>query len=331
MGVQNPNNWHWVDKNCIQWSKDYFTKKLVGLKATVDGTTVKVTSLRSLTGHADVCQRKGRIISIFDLQMKLSFESETAKGVISIPEIAFDTEPEDYQFNLSFDKEDEKIRPILRRNLIPQIKEVLVNFGPTLIQVHGSDIQEDASHVHSKFTKENQKLSYIKPKVVERTAINKSVDTKKEPQSESIPEIKEKDNVPKYNVTTLDFSSTFNTTAEQLYTTLIQPERVALWTRSEPDVNPVEGGRFRLFGRNIEGKFLKLVPNKSIEMLWRINDWKEGHYTRITITLNQGDGETKMDFHLEGVPIGEEELVQQNFEDKYIKTIKMTFGFGAVL
>ncbi|QPG74327.1 hypothetical protein FOA43_001654 [Brettanomyces nanus] len=330
MGVQNPNNWHWVDKNCIKWSREYFEKRLVGLEGNEGETTVKVTALRSLEGDAEVCQRKGRVISLFDLKLILAFESDTAKGTIHIPEVAFDTEPDDYQFNLSFDKEDAKTRPVLRERLIPKIRKVLEEFGPTLIHVNGSDIQEDESKVKSTFTKANQSMSYVRPKVVERTTINKSV--VKKDSNESV----HKSGVisgstPKYNTTSLQFSSTFNTSAEQLYNTLIQPERVALWTRSQPDIKPVEGSEFHLFGGNIEGKLVKLVSNKQIVMLWRISDWKQGHYTTITIDLDEGDGETKMSFDLQGVPIGEEELVQDNFQEKYIRTIKMTFGFGAVL
>ncbi|VEU23005.1 DEKNAAC104143 [Brettanomyces naardenensis] len=328
MGVQNPNNWHWVDKNCIKWAGEYFNSKLVGLEATEADTSVKVTELRSMEGDAEVCQRKGRVISLFDLKLILAFESQATKGTISIPEVAFDTEPDDYQFNLSFDKEDDKTRGLLRKELIPQIRTALVDFGPTLIQANGSDIQIDQSRVNSKFTKANQELSYIKPKVVERTAINKPQVIKKDDRSVNKGA---DDYAPKYNTTKLDFSSKFHASAEQLYDTLLQPERVALWTRSEPDIKPVEGSEFHLFGGNIEGRLLKLVPNKQIVMLWRLRDWKRGHYTKITIDLDQGDSETKMSFSLNGVPIGEEELVQENFEEKYIKTIKMVFGFGAVL
>lgn len=331
MGVQNPNNWHWVQKNCLDWSKEYFNKTLVGLKSTDNDITVSITKLNSLDGDCDVCQRKGRVITIFDMKMVLQFESETAKGTITIPEVAFDTEPDDYQFQLNFMKEDEKTRPILRKKLIPQVKKILVNFGPTLVQVHGAGIQEDSSKVHSKLTKENHDLSFIRPKVVENTVMNKGSEEKKTRTVKDVDVSESESGVPKYNVTSLDFSSNFNTTAEQLYKTLLDPQRVSIWTRGPPDINPVEGGSFRLFGGNIEGKILKLDENKSIQMLWRINDWKEGHFAKITITLKQGDGETRMSFHIDGVPVGDEELVQQNFEDKYIRTIKMTFGFGTVL
>lgn len=32
-----------------------------------------------------------------------------------------------------------------------------------------------------------------------------------------------------------------------------------------------------------------------------------------------------------GIPVGEEDRVRGNFEDYYIRSIKITFGFGAVL
>ncbi|GMF04845.1 unnamed protein product [Ambrosiozyma monospora] len=79
----NPNNWHWVDKNCYDWSKEYFTKNLVGLKSSNEKANVEIKSLKELTGDVEVCQRKGKVISLFDLQLKLGFEGDKAKGVIT--------------------------------------------------------------------------------------------------------------------------------------------------------------------------------------------------------------------------------------------------------
>lgn len=47
--------------------------------------------------------------------------------------------------------------------------------------------------------------------------------------------------------------------------------------------------------------------------------------------LIQSSGETKVVVKFGGIPIGEEERVRDNFEDMYIRSIKITFGFGAVL
>lgn len=272
------------------------------------------------------CQRKGKVISLYDMSLEINYESSTGhKGTINIPEIMYDTEPDEYQFNLD-DRIDESSRILIRSKVVPEIRKVLEDFGPTLINVHGSDIQVNEDQVMSTFTKGNQNLNYMKPVIKEKTTFNKGESTS-QPKTAPLPAYAQK-----YNISKLNLSSEFNTTAEQLYLTLLDPQRVSAWTRSSPGgIEPRVGAEFKLFGGGIEGKILRLVENKEIEMLWRISSWKEGHYVKVIIKLDQGQGETVMNVEMNGVPIGEEELVEDNFKDKYFRAIKLTFGFGAVL
>jgi activator of HSP90 ATPase len=331
MAVQNPNNWHWVDKNCIVWARAYFDEKLKTISGTDETTKtdVEITNVKSLTGDCEVCQRKGKVISLFDMALEINYESSTGhKGTISIPEIMYDTEPDGFQFNLDH-QVDEPSRGVIKSKIIPQIRQILEDFGPTLINVHGSDIQVDESQVMSTFTKGNQNLSYMKPVVKEKTTFNKSAEGEKKntDTKSSLPAYAQK-----YNTANLKLSTEYNTTAEQLYLTLLDPQRVAMWTRSAPmGIEPRVGAEFKLFGGGVEGKITRLVENKEIEMLWRLSSWKEGHYVKVTFKLNQGQSETIMDVDMNGVPIGDEELVENNFRDKYFRAIKITFGFGAVL
>lgn len=329
MVVQNPNNWHWVDKNCIDWAHAYFTEKLKTISADDENgkTNVKLTGVKSLKGDCEVCQRKGKVISLFDLALELTYESSSGhKGTITIPEIMYDTEPDEYQFSLD-ERVDEPTRVLIRSKIVPQIREILKDFGPTLINVHGSDIQVDETQVMSTFTKGNQNLTYMKPVIKEKTTFNKSSEASKSKTSSALPEYAQK-----YNISSLHLSTEFNTTAEQLYITLLDPQRVSLWTRSPPGgIEPRVGAEFKLFGGGVEGKILRLVENKEIEMLWRLSNWKQGHYVKVTFKLDQGSSETIMNVDMNGVPIGEEELVEDNFKDKYFRAIKITFGFGAVL
>lgn len=329
MVVQNPNNWHWVDKNCIDWARAYFVEKLKSISAedVSSKTTVKLTNVKSLKGDCEVCQRKGKVISLFDMALEVEYESSSGhKSVITVPEVMYDTEPDEYQFNLD-DRVDEPTRVLIRNKIVPQIRDVLKDFGPTLINVHGSDIQVDENQVMSTFTKGNQNLAYMKPVVKEKTTFNKTESSVKEKKSTPLPEYAQK-----YNISSLHLSTEFNTSAEQLYITLLDPQRVSLWTRSPPGgIEPRVGAEFKLFGGGVEGKILRLVENKEIEMLWRLSSWKEGHYVKILFKLDQGQNETTMDVTMNGVPIGEEELVEDNFKEKYFRAIKLTFGFGAVL
>lgn len=333
MVVNNPNNWHWVDKNCIDWLKAYFNEKVVGLDAAAaDGRSVKVASVSSLEGDVEVCQRKGKVISIFDLRLVLNIEGvaapeKTFNGSVTIPELAYDTEADEIQFDVSIYNKDaasEEMRLFTKKQLVPKLRDVLLAFGKDLITTHGSDIQLDSEKVSSKYTKENQLQGETAKKPAAAAA---AAPVAKPAQTLA-------SNVPRYNTSTLHLEPTFNTTAEQLYITLLDQQRVSAWTRSAVQMEafpPAEGSQFSLFGGSISGTFVKLVPNEQIVQKWRLDNWKDGHYATLDIQLKQGAGETTMVVKWTGVPIGEEDRVRGNFEDYYVRSIKLTFGFGAVL
>lgn len=337
MVVNNPNNWHWVDKNCIDWAKKYFNTNLIGLSSQADNDrNVQIKAISSLEGDVEVCQRKGKVISIFDLRIVLNIEGASTKdkefkGSITIPELAYDTEEDELQFDISIYNEDsdsEKMRTVIKKELVPQIRTVLVQFGKDLITEHGSDIQHESEKVNSKFTKENQSVLQAK-----EAKANEQSKKAAAPVAPVKPTVSESSNssVPKYNTSTLHLEPTFNTTAEQLYITLLDPQRVSAWSRSNAQIQATEGSEFLLFGGSISGKILELVTNERIRQAWRLDSWRTGHFAELDIQLKQGAGETTMVVKWSGIPIGEEDRVRGNFQDYYVRAIKLTFGFGAVL
>jgi activator of HSP90 ATPase len=76
MVLHNPNNWHWVDKPVSPWAKEWFEKELIGLEAEDDTAKAKIDSVMSMDGDCDVCQRKGKVIAIFDLKLVLEFSGK---------------------------------------------------------------------------------------------------------------------------------------------------------------------------------------------------------------------------------------------------------------
>lgn len=321
MVVQNPNNWHWVDKNCLPWAQEYFTKHLTN----VSSSGVVVDAVKSLTGDCEVCQRKGKVISLYDLALTLTYKSDDHNGEITVPEIMYDTEPQEYQFSLDA-RVPENIRVIIRAEIVPKLRQLLSQFGKDLIQTHGRDIQVGLDQVESTLTKENANLDFMKPVIKEKTLFN----TTKKEESKALPKYAQG-----YNITSLHIKDEFNTTAEQLFQTLLDPQRVMAWTRAPVEGLPSWGANlknceFRLFGGGVECKVLEANVEKSV-IYWRLANWKAGHYVKITFTFKQGESQTDVEADLDGVPIGEEETVEAQFKERYFHSWKVVFGFGAVL
>lgn len=356
MVVNNPNNWHWVDKNCLGWSRGYFASKTDGLSVSTDEGNIAISAVSSVEGDCDVSQRKGKVISLFDLKLVFAIAGFTAEdnevsGSITVPELAYDSDADDIQFDVSIyneTPEHERIRYLIKWGLLPKLREKLAQFGTDLITEHSSDIQLSQDQVNLKFTKANQTLTNAGKATGKTESLSSGSGSgsgsgagsgagsgsSSTSASVSKPQVDTKSSVPKYNTSTLHLEPEFNTLAEQLYITLLDQARIAAWSRAAPNLEPFppsEGSDFSLFGGSISGKFTKLVPNERITQLWRLLDWKDGHYAQLDIQLKQGSGETKMVVKWTGIPIGEEDRVRNNFEDYYVRSIKITFGFGAVL
>lgn len=336
MVVHNPNNWHWVNKQCLDWSREWFDSKLTGVQAKDSLHTATISKVSKVEGDVEVSQRKGKVISLFDVQLTLAVEctgfgDTPVSATILVPELAYDSEFDSLQFEITLGNESgpaADARLFLRSNLIPQLRTILVQFGPELIATNSSDIQLEQDKVTSQFTKANQQSAAAKPTPVKKTVPVTASTPVQAAKALSYP------NTPKYNTSTLKQDYVFQTSADQLYRTWLDPQRVAAFTRLEPVMSafpPAPGSEYKLFGGSVEGQFLELVPDKRIVQLWRLLAWKAGHFAKFDITFDQGHGETKMHVDFSGIPIGEEEVVLDNFKSRYVDSIKRTFGFGILL
>ncbi len=74
MVLHNPNNWHWVNKDVSEWAREYLDKNLTVISAAEDDVSAKVTKVESMVGDVDVSQRKGKVITLFDVELKLNYE-----------------------------------------------------------------------------------------------------------------------------------------------------------------------------------------------------------------------------------------------------------------
>jgi activator of HSP90 ATPase len=55
------------------WTREYLDKELAQISAEQDGVTAKIDKVVSMDGDADVSQRKGKVITIFDVKLKLEY------------------------------------------------------------------------------------------------------------------------------------------------------------------------------------------------------------------------------------------------------------------
>ncbi|CAO3614042.1 unnamed protein product [Cunninghamella blakesleeana] len=328
---KNVNNWHWVNKNCLPWSQQYFTEQLEGLKVEDNGVEAQISKMVETEGDVELCQRKGKLITIFDVRIQLAWKGKAADGTeasgkILIPEVAHDTEEDEYVFDISVDNETatkQPIRDLIKKNLVPILRKKLSSFSSDMIKNHSSDVyieNGEKNAIQPGVTKERSNVTHIN-----KTTTSTSTKTESTSSSSSSSSSKKK-----INTTTLNDVVEFQTSAQELYETLLDTQRVCAWTRGPAKISKEIGSTFELFNGNVSGKILELVPGKKIVQSWRLGSWPTGHYSTVTMELDQGSDSVRLTLKQEGVPLGEEELTRNNWNGYYFRAIKATFGFGAV-
>ena len=76
MVLHNPNNWHWVNKDASEWARAYLEKSLIGIGAEAGGVSANIKTVQSMEGDVDVSQRKGKVITLYDIKLQLEYEGE---------------------------------------------------------------------------------------------------------------------------------------------------------------------------------------------------------------------------------------------------------------
>lgn len=84
MVLHNPNNWHWVNKDASEWAKEYLNQTLPKVTAEEGDVKAAITKVLSMDGDVDVSQRKGKVITLFDVKLKLEYEGGTPELAIQV-------------------------------------------------------------------------------------------------------------------------------------------------------------------------------------------------------------------------------------------------------
>lgn len=208
------------------------------------------------------------------------------------------------------------MKDIVRTKLVPQLRKELASLTPALINEHGKDLQHAPGTDPSSGTSTPSKQAQAEKK---DTAAPAATSTKTTTSKVAV------------NTATVKASDEFRTTAEELYTTFTDPQRIAAFTRAPPrqfDGAHV-GGKFSIFDGNVNGEYVKLEPPALMVQKWRLAQWPEGHFSTLEIKFDQNDmdGVTQMRVTWTGVPVGQEDITKTNWENYYVRSMKQAFGY----
>ncbi|CCF56254.1 hypothetical protein KAFR_0A08200 [Kazachstania africana CBS 2517] len=138
MVVLNPNNWHWVDKNTLPWTVQYFNDNFQNFKY----QDFIISSVIKVDGDSNVSQRKGKPICYFDLQLEFAVRCEKEdgddeEGKIVVPEFMHDETDFEIKIDEFSGKKDQ------RNDFINEFRSKLLQYQNDLITEHSKDLQHD--------------------------------------------------------------------------------------------------------------------------------------------------------------------------------------------
>lgn len=270
----NVHNWHWAEKDAVEWSKQRLTELLGNLKIVKGKGScwVKTTNSVSVEGEAYVNIRKGKIIPGYELHVKVNWEGEIrdisgervlakSRGFVEFPYIADENAGEDPE--IKFITSDsgpgsERLKEALRA----EGKSVLLNHIKTFVKemAQGGPVKDALSG--KKPTTSSQSSQKEAPKKVEKAS--------KSPVSKV-----------KKGFQTVKISQKFLCKKEDLFDVLINEKRWMAFSQSKATITPSVGGKFSVFGGSVTGEFVEIDSPVKLVQKWRFSSWEDGIFSTV--------------------------------------------------
>lgn len=118
------------------------TQNVVNTSFDDDLFSLVVDTVDSVNGDCNVSQRKGKVICIYDMNLRFSVkgthkkEDKEFSGSISLPEFFHDQDDDEFVFNVESDYSSD-----VKKHLVPLVKTKLVRFQGDLLKAHEKDVQ----------------------------------------------------------------------------------------------------------------------------------------------------------------------------------------------
>jgi activator of HSP90 ATPase len=116
---------------------------------------------------------------------------------------------------------------------------------------------------------------------------------------------------------TIRQTATFKAAPHAVYEALMDAKKHAEFTGGEAKISRKVGGKFTIYGGDIEGENLELEPDKKIVQSWRYSDWPDGVNSQATFAMEETGGKTRLSFTQTGVPDEHYEDIKQGWKDYY--------------
>jgi activator of HSP90 ATPase len=122
--------------------------------------------------------------------------------------------------------------------------------------------------------------------------------------------------------TALHQEAKFQASPQRIYEVLLDSKQFAACTGMPAEIDPKQGGAFSMFGGQIVGRNVELVPNQRIVQAWRPAHWDAGVYSIVRFELKPQGSETLLVLDHTGFPEGDFDHLNEGWQNHYIEPLK---------
>lgn len=332
----NVHNWHWAERDCLEWSRARLSSLLEGLTVLdgEGGLTLRTVALDKLDGEAYVNIRKGKVIPGYELSLTLSWEAEAASesgavkvaGAAEVPYLADENADEDPDLRVTV-RGDET--PLALR-----AKDAFLARGKPLVL---EKIREFVVAM-AKGGPAKDELESKKTPAKATAAAPGAAPAKKEEVVAPAPAVEKKKakGKDKEGFKTIEMSEKFYCRAKDIYEILMDENRWKGFTQSNARISREVGGEFSLFDGSITGVNEELQEGKLIAQKWRFGSWPDGLYSSVRLMFDEPEsGVTIIKLKQTDVPEEDKygnstvvENTERGWRELIFQRIRGVFGFG---
>ncbi|XP_010932473.1 uncharacterized protein [Elaeis guineensis] len=331
----NVHNWHWVERDCFEWSRSFLTSLLSNLTI-LDGEgdlAIRTKTVDRFDGEAYVNVRKGKIIPGYELSLTLSWEGEAhnsasdppllkVSGSLEVPYLADENAGEDPEVKITVRDDD---GPVGRR-----IKDAFIAKGKSLVlEKIRAYVQAMAKGGPVKDELEVKKAPSAAGKAPAAPASGNAAPAAAAAEAKKEKKVKE-------GFKTITLTEKFNCRACDLYEILMDENRWKGFTQSNARISKEVGGQFSLFDGSVTGVSEELQEGKLIVQKWRSGSWAEGIHSTLRLIFDEPEqGVTVIKLTQTDVPEEDKygnatvvENMERGWRELIFNKIRGLFGFG---
>lgn len=127
---------------------------------------------------------------------------------------------------------------------------------------------------------------------------------------------------------TISQTYVINAPVDKVWDALTNPETITKWGAGPAEMQEQVGSQFKLWGGEIHGTNIQIIPQQRIMQDWYGGEWPEP--SKVTFTLTPQGEQTRVDLYQENIPDDEVDSIYDGWQDYYMGPLQELLETGNV-